>query len=107
MQALGSAGHIPGAHGQPRYLPRQMAISGGLETPERSKIETTPTEVSSMAKRTLTEAEIEESTQFGNAALAAAGHVAKPEAQADARRALRGGITFDEAVRRAAARAKQ
>lgn len=52
--------------------------------------------------RTLTEAQIEESLLFADAALAAAGHfVNSPESDRDIRAALRGEITFDEAVARA------
>jgi hypothetical protein len=59
-----------------------------------------------MTKRTLTDAEIEESIRFADAANAAAGHIVKStESDEDIRSALRGDITFDEAIERAAARA--
>ncbi len=59
-----------------------------------------------MSARILTEDEIEESIRFADGALAAAGHFVKsPESDADIRQALRGEITFDEAVERAASRA--
>lgn len=59
-----------------------------------------------MAKR-VTEAEIQESIRFADGGSAAAGHfVTRPEASADVVQALRSQITFDEAVDRAAERAK-
>ena len=55
--------------------------------------------------RSLTEDEIEESIRFADGALAAAGHFARhAEDDEDIRRALRGEITFDEAVERVASR---
>lgn len=61
-----------------------------------------------MKRRALTPAQVEESIRFADGALAAAGHTASgTQVRADARRALRGEISFDEAVKRAAARARQ
>jgi hypothetical protein len=57
-------------------------------------------------QRPLTDDEIEEAIRFANAASAAAGIVVtSPESDKDIREALRGDITFDEAVERAAERA--
>lgn len=65
--------------------------------------------MTTMAKRkSLTKDEVDESIRFADGALAAAGHrVDRREVRDDAHRALRGEITFDEAVKRAAARAKR
>lgn len=58
--------------------------------------------------KTLTDDEIEESIRFANGASAAAGHfVHSEESDRDVRQALRGEISFDEAVERAAARAQR
>ena len=55
-------------------------------------------------RRRLTEGEVEESVRFADSALAAAGHqVDDADSDADIRAALRGEITYDEAVRRAIA----
>lgn len=59
-------------------------------------------------RKNLTPHEIRESIRFADGALAAAGHqVKRRDARVDARRALRGEISFDEAIDRAAARAKR
>ena len=53
-------------------------------------------------------AQVEESIRFADGALAAAGPTANgTQVRSDARRALRGEISFDEAVKRAAARARK
>lgn len=58
--------------------------------------------------RVLTTDQVEESIKFADGALAAAGHVVRGrKVRDDARRALRGEISFDDAVKRAAARARQ
>lgn len=67
-----------------------------------------PTPPASSTPTRLTDEEIEESIRFADSALAAAGHaVNSPESDADIRAALRGEITYDEAVRRAISSAKE
>lgn len=61
-----------------------------------------------MERRTLSAAQVEESNRFGQAALAAAGHVVtNEEVYVDLRLGLEGEITFDEAIERAGARARR
>lgn len=55
-------------------------------------------------RRPLTKEEIEESIRFAAGVSAAAGYFVGDEVQDEARRALRGEITFDEAVERVARR---
>lgn len=58
--------------------------------------------------RGLSKDEIEESLRFADGALTAAGHkVDRRVVRDDARRALRGEMTFDEAVKRAVARSRR
>ncbi len=59
-------------------------------------------------RKHLTKQQVDESIRFADGAFAAAGHkVDRDEVRIDARRALRGEISFDEAIKRAAARAKR
>lgn len=59
-------------------------------------------------RKQLNNDEIDESIRFADGAFAAAGHIVhRRDVRDDARRALRGEITFDEAIKRAAARAKR
>lgn len=63
--------------------------------------------MTNVSKKTLTEAQIAESIRFADGGMAAAGHfVNSPESDNDIREALTGRISFDNAVERAAKRAK-
>lgn len=59
-----------------------------------------------MAKK-LTESQVRRSLRFGAAVSATAGQRASKSARSDAEKALRGEISFDEAVRRAAVAARR